>query len=113
MNQVLFVPKPLDDACWRNVIYLPTYLKKYRSLNADLFGRIGEEGAEFPLAGVDWAIGGFWGEEGAGVVPVLMVKGGSDFIGDDSRDVSEKSVVSLTYPSSKSLGTILCDCWNV
>lgn len=72
-----------------------------RSREADLLGRIGDDGAELPLAGVEWPIGGFWGVVGA--TPVFIVRGGNVFTGDDSRDVSDKSVVSLTYPSSNSL----------
>lgn len=63
-----------------------------RSREADLVGRIGEEGAEFPRAGVEWAMGGFCGE---GATPVLMVRGAIVFTGDDSRDVSER-MESLT-----------------
>lgn len=65
-----------------------------RSREADLVGRIGDDGAELPLAGVEWPMGGFWG-----VVcgpPVLMVRGANVFTGEDSLEVSERSVVSLT-----------------
>lgn len=66
-----------------------------RSREADLVGRMGEEGAEFPRAGVEWAMGGFCGVEEE-ETPVLMVRGAIVFTGDDSRDVSERIVVSLT-----------------
>ena len=71
-----------------------SYLKE-RSREADLVGRIGDEGAEFPRAGVEWAMGGFCGVEEEDT-PVLMVRGAIVFTGDDSRDVSERMVVSLT-----------------
>lgn len=66
-----------------------------RSREADLVGRIGDEGAEFPRAGVEWAIGGFCGVV-LGATPVLMVRGAMVFTGEDSREVSERMVVSLT-----------------
>lgn len=67
-------------------------------------GGTGEEGAEeLPrVGGADWPIGGFCGVEWEGA-PVLIVRGAMVFTGEDSREVSENKVLSLTYPSSKSL----------
>lgn len=67
-----------------------------RSREADLVGRIGDEGAELPLAGVEWPMGGFWGIVDDDVTPVFIVKGASVLTGEDSREVSDRSVVSLT-----------------
>lgn len=65
-----------------------------RSREADLVGRTGDDGAELPRAGVEWPIGGFCGV--VGDTPVLIVRGGSVFTGEDSLDVSDNKVVSLT-----------------
>lgn len=57
-------------------------------------------------------MGGFCGVV-LGATPVLMVRGAIVFTGEDSREVSERMVVSLTYPSSKSLDvTFVRCCWG-
>lgn len=50
-------------------------------------------------------MGGFCGVV-PGVTPVLIVRGAIVLTGEDSREVSERMVVSLTYPSSKSLDVV-------
>lgn len=42
-----------------------------------------------------------------GATPVFIVKGGNVFTGEDSREVSDKRVLSLTYPSSISLEVVV------